>query len=198
MSSHHFVKEGQEPALLIVDPISFDLVQPLLEWAPLVIVLESALENTLKWGIKADIVISTTQSIAATQAMMDHQAPVKIVSCLTSDETFQTAMDFLLAENHKAVNVCVDQHDNYFEKTDSYADKLDITLIDPVYKWSAIPTGIFRKWLPAGAVMLIRSSGSFSVDGDGFIQSGNRIQTTGNTLITINSAAFFWVGESLE
>ena len=45
MSSHHFVKEGQEPALLIMDALSLALIEPLLEWAPQVIVCENALRH---------------------------------------------------------------------------------------------------------------------------------------------------------
>jgi hypothetical protein len=197
MSSHHFVKEGQEPALLIADAVTFGLVQSFLEWAPLVIVLESALENTLKWGIKADIVISTTQSIATIQAMVEHQAPVKIISCLTINESFETALNFL-SEKQQAVNVCVDQHGSYFEKASQFIDKIDIAIIDSTHKWSGIHTGKFSKWLPAGSTVNIRSEAPFSVEGESVSLDGNCIQTTGNTLISINSASFFWIGESLE
>ena len=57
MSSHHFVKEDQEPALIIADAsaVSFEKIQELLEWSPTVIVMESSLEMVLSWGIKMDV-----------------------------------------------------------------------------------------------------------------------------------------------
>ena len=47
MSSHHFVKEQQEPAVFILDVegISFDTVAPLLEWSPTLLVVQEAVEG---------------------------------------------------------------------------------------------------------------------------------------------------------
>ena len=48
MSSHHFVKEQQEPAVFIleVEGISFETVAPLLEWSPTLLVAQEAVEVT--------------------------------------------------------------------------------------------------------------------------------------------------------
>ena len=47
MSSHHIVRDDQEPALIIANgaACSSELVGQLLEWSPLVIVLVSAIED---------------------------------------------------------------------------------------------------------------------------------------------------------
>ena len=58
MSSHHFVREGQEPALLILDALAFDIAGPLLEWAPLVVVAQSAVDEVMLWNIKMDVVLA--------------------------------------------------------------------------------------------------------------------------------------------
>ena len=63
MSSHHFVKEGQEPALFILDNIPFQYAESLLEWVPLVMVADRALENVLHWGIKIDVVLQDEYSL---------------------------------------------------------------------------------------------------------------------------------------
>lgn len=54
MSSHHFVKENQEPALLILctEAIPFEKLQEILEWSPTVITTEGCIEKVLGWGIK--------------------------------------------------------------------------------------------------------------------------------------------------
>ncbi len=46
MSSHHIVRDDQEPALIIAngEACSAELLGQLLEWSPLVIVLDSAIE----------------------------------------------------------------------------------------------------------------------------------------------------------
>ena len=51
MSSHHIVRDDQEPALIIANGASCsdELMGQLLEWSPLVIVLDSAIERVLEF-----------------------------------------------------------------------------------------------------------------------------------------------------
>jgi hypothetical protein len=195
MSSHHFVKEGQEPALLITDALQFNHIGSLLEWAPLVIVLENALDYALLWGIKADIVISTTESLHETEIKIAHQVPVKILSCSTADDFFKTAMELLIVRGERYVTVCVREHGTYFKMAEEYKDALEITLFDGKHKWSAIPTAKFTKWLPAGSTLSVRSSSSFQVKEGEVKVAGNDIFILKDSLICIESTDFFWIGE---
>ena len=60
MSSHHIVKDKQEPALIIAngEECSQELMGQLLEWQPTVMVLDGALDRVLPLGIKVDIVLA--------------------------------------------------------------------------------------------------------------------------------------------
>jgi thiamine pyrophosphokinase len=63
MSSHHIVRDDQEPALIIANGASCseELMGQLLEWSPLVIVLDSAIERVLElmfyWAISIEVSI---------------------------------------------------------------------------------------------------------------------------------------------
>jgi thiamine pyrophosphokinase len=59
MSSHHIVRDDQEPALIIANgaECSNELLGQLLEWSPLVIVLDSAIERAIKLEIKIDVLL---------------------------------------------------------------------------------------------------------------------------------------------
>ena len=59
MSSHHIVRDDQEPALIIANgaECSNELLGQLLEWSPLVIVLDSAMERVVALGIKVDVLL---------------------------------------------------------------------------------------------------------------------------------------------
>ena len=59
MSSHHIVREGQEPALIIANgqACSMDLLNQLLEWSPFIVVLDGALSRVLELGIKFDVAL---------------------------------------------------------------------------------------------------------------------------------------------
>lgn len=59
MSSHHFVKEGQEPALVILDwneDLAIIAAQ-LMEWQPKLVVSKEALDLLLMDGFKPDAVL---------------------------------------------------------------------------------------------------------------------------------------------
>jgi thiamine pyrophosphokinase len=65
MSSHHIVRDDQEPALIIANGASCDpeLLGQLLEWSPLVIVLDSAMERVMKLDIKVDVLLGILTEI---------------------------------------------------------------------------------------------------------------------------------------
>jgi thiamine pyrophosphokinase len=56
-SSHHIVRDDQEPALIIASCLRSELLGQLLEWSPLVIVLDSAMERVMKLDIKVDVLL---------------------------------------------------------------------------------------------------------------------------------------------
>ena len=65
MSSHHFVREGQEPALIIANGAACDpeRMGQLLEWNPFVLVLDGALHRVLELGIRIDAVLGDFDSL---------------------------------------------------------------------------------------------------------------------------------------
>jgi len=104
MSSHHFVKEGQEPALLILEPMAFKHVEPLLEWVPLVIITDAILDDVLKWGIKIDVVIRCETAPGVLEKKVEDQLPVQILSC-KNDNVVSTGLQFLIQNKVTSVNV---------------------------------------------------------------------------------------------
>ena len=54
MSSHHIIRDKQEPALIIAngEECSMDLLEQLLEWSPTVVVLDGAIQRVIDLGIK--------------------------------------------------------------------------------------------------------------------------------------------------
>jgi thiamine pyrophosphokinase len=64
MSSHHIVRDEQEPALLIAngESCSDELLGQLLEWSPVVVVLDRAVWRVLDRGIKIDVLLGEPNS----------------------------------------------------------------------------------------------------------------------------------------
>ena len=108
MSSHHIVRDDQEPALIIANGASCseELIGQLLEWSPLVIVLDSAIDRVIKLGIKIDVLLGDFDRDFDASYYLEKQYPLEIVHTPDQDKTdLDKAFDYLIAKGHKAVNV---------------------------------------------------------------------------------------------
>src|ERR1700753_1302235 len=99
MSSHHIVREKQEPALLVLglDTFSDELLGQLLEWSPTVIVTEETAEIINANGIKIDLIITDKHHDGL-------QSDVKYLSA--GNEGFcGAALKYLITNGYPAVNI---------------------------------------------------------------------------------------------
>jgi hypothetical protein len=197
MSSHHFVKEGQEPALFILDPIAFELASPYLEWAPVVLVSEDALDAVLLWKIKIDAVLTIPAREKAIQEKVAQQAPVEVI-CLRPEDSMTTlAFSYLISSNQASVNVLTSRPENVFLNAEMVISKLQINIIDSKLRWSGISAGRFEKWVSANTPIAVRKSLEFqSVKVYGLIENEVFFESNKEGMISILSDSFFWVAES--
>jgi thiamine pyrophosphokinase len=108
MSSHHFVKENQEPALIIAngEECSAELMGQLLEWQPTVMVLDGALDRVLQLGIRFDIVLGDFDREHNPEEKLANHHPVKIVHTPDQDKTdLEKGLDYLIDSGCPAVNI---------------------------------------------------------------------------------------------
>lgn len=191
MSSHHIVKEDQEPALLIArtDEVPFSIVQELLEWSPTVMVLENALPEVLLWGIKIDVVIGIEDHVNTNLELLSDQAPVKILSYKAHEDPFVTALYFLAAEKHKAVNVVGEKPKSFTD----FTKHVDVVVFDSTHRWSFARQGKFEKWISSGATITwITEENNQQIQTDG-LDTNQVVRSDG--LVRLVSDGPFWVGE---
>ena len=108
MSSHHIVRDDQEPALIIANgaACSNELLGQLLEWSPLVIVLDSAMERVLELGIKVDVLLGDFDRGFDAEYYKEKQYPLEIVPTPDQNKTdLEKAFDYLVERKIPAVNV---------------------------------------------------------------------------------------------
>jgi thiamine pyrophosphokinase len=141
MSSHHIVREKQEPALLIagLDNFPNELLGQLLEWSPTVIVTADQAERVQTYGIKMDWLV-------ADELMDVGQSDVKLIP-LGDDQPIKAALKYLTAQNYPAVNIITDSF-SVNDITD-FAALLDIVVFFENRKIITVHSG-FNKWKPAG------------------------------------------------
>lgn len=161
MSSHHIVRDDQEPALIIANGLACnnELLGQLLEWSPYVIVLDSAIERVIELGIKVDVLLGDFDRNFDAQFYKENHYPIEIVHTPDQNKTdLQKAFDFLIEKGHKAVNVVwatgkrADHTLNNFSTLVSYRDQLKVVLFDDHSKVFLLSHS-FKKWYPKDAVI---------------------------------------------
>lgn len=141
MSSHHIVREKQEPALLIVDLSEFneEYLGQLLEWSPTIVVPLHLFEKVISMGIKVDVVLAQEDP-----NLLYFQEHVKVVSY--DGSVLDDALKYLIAEGFPAVNVI----SNHFKANEYqfYVDLIDLVIFKGNQKIYPIKSG-FSKWKAA-------------------------------------------------
>ncbi len=193
MSSHHFVREGQEPALLIVQAGGFEQVASLLEWAPMVIVTEQSVHQVFAWGIKIDMVIAEAASVELLRQQLITQEPVTIVQRNENNLT-ETALYSIINAKQEAVNVVAPGTPEFLNHMEPFLKSLTISVIDESAKWSGVTSGYFRKWFPAHTRLFLHKKDE--VNTKNIIKNGDCWRVENDGFAEIFSQTTFWVGES--
>jgi hypothetical protein len=191
MSSHHFVREGQEPALLIFDPPGLSSVEPLLEWAPLIVVTKPALEMVLSWGIKIDAVVG--KNVDQLKTVLAHQTPVRLIEAEKDD--LSTSLKFLIGL--RQFNVCISCHkpEALIPLINNFHSQMEISILSASTKWSYIRSKKYSKWLVKNVQLNLFGSEAFEVNGKPI--TDNSILTPDDGQFEISAIGPFWVSEPL-
>ncbi|WP_333695548.1 thiamine diphosphokinase [Flavobacterium sp.] len=188
MSSHHIVKDDQEPALIIANGASCseELLGQLLEWSPIVIVLDSAISRVMELGIKVDVLLGDFDRDFDTQYYKEIQYPLEIIHTPDQNKTdLEKAFDYLIERKVPAVNVVwatgkrADHTITNITSIVKYRDLLKIVLFDDHSKIFLLPKK-YEKWYPAQSVISLIPIGA--VQG---IHSHNLFYPLANDSLTI-------------
>ena len=157
MSSHHIVRDDQEPALIIANGAACnpELLGQLLEWSPFVIVLDSAIERVLELGIKVDVLLGDFDRGFDPTYYIEKQYPLEIVHTPDQNKTdLEKAFDFLIEKKIPAANVVwatgkrTDHTITNLTNIVRYRDALKIVILDDHSKVFLLPKK-FEKWYAA-------------------------------------------------
>ena len=168
MSSHHIVREDQEPALIIANgaECSKELMGQLLEWSPLVIVRDSAIERVLELGIKVDVLLGDFDRGLDPEHYREKQYPLEIVYTPDQDKTdLEKAFDYLISRGIPAVNVIwatgkrADHTITNITNIVRYRNTIKVVMLDDHSKIFLLPPK-FEKWYPAGTPVSLVPVGS--------------------------------------
>lgn len=161
MSSHHIVRDDQEPALIIANGASCsqELLGQLLEWSPLVIVLDSAIERVMELEIKVDVLLGDFDRGFDPNYYKKKQFPIEIVHTPDQNKTdLEKAFEYLIERNIPMVNVVwatgkrADHTITNLTSVTKYRNLLKIVILDDHSKVFLLPK-LFEKWYTANTII---------------------------------------------
>lgn len=176
MSSHHIVREKQEPALLIANGEACDpeLLGQLLEWSPFVVVLDHAIWRVFELGIKVDVLLGDFDRDVDLDMVRERQYPIEIVHTPDQNKTdLEKGIDLLIERGFPAVNIIwatgrrADHSITNMTNIVRYKHQIKMVLFDDYSRIFPL-VGTFEKWyekgtpislIPVGVVDGIETSG---------------------------------------
>ena len=170
MSSHHIVRDDQEPALIIANgaACSRELTDQLLEWSPLVIVLDNAIERVMELGIKIDVLLGDFDGGLDLEKYKDLQYPLEVIYSPDQEKTdLEKAFDYLIERKIPAVNVIwatgkrADHTITNITNIVRYRNLIKIVILDNHSKIFLLPQK-FEKWYPANTPVSLIPIGKVS------------------------------------
>jgi len=189
MSSHHVIREKQEPALLVLglDNFADELLGQLLEWSPTVMTTYETAEKLNAYGIKIDWIIGV-ETKPVLQSDVKQLDPGK-------NTPARAALKFLADEGYPSVNVVTDELN--LQDYSSFIARITPVIFYDHKKIYAVNTG-FSKWKPAGEeIDLLSSVNDLKIDGLERIDQ-QRYKTTHDGFYSLSfDAPFLFISEDL-
>jgi len=186
MSSHHIVKDNQEPALIIANGLacSNELLGQLLEWSPVVLVLDGAIERVLQLGVKVDLYTGDFDRNQIPEKVREQQAQIEIIHTPDQSKTdLEKAIELLIAKGHKAANIIwatgkrADHTFNNLTLIARYKKQINLVIYDDYSKVYVLPTK-FSKYYHAGTPISLLPIGTVS----GITSQGLKYELQNETL----------------
>ncbi len=205
MSSHHIVRDEQEPALLVLNAslLQEDRLANLLEWSPTIVVPVQQLEELSLLGIKPDVIIVSPAEAKTIMKEWEHFTPLNILEKEETVSDIAAAMQFLESQHHKAVNILGAPSPADLEAVSPFRPRLDIVFYSEKTRWIWMRNGHYNKWHPAGTKLIVHASAAL----DGFRLGGFSelrdqdtgppfvLETLGDRIVTIETDKGFLLEE---
>lgn len=212
MSSHHVIREAQEPALLVLDPeyLADTALASLLEWSPTIVVPAEVFPRLTESGLKIDVVVGTQEQLRAIASMLEWQAPLAEVISQPTANPVLAALSYLKEKEQQALNILCTHgqlQQPFLQLLAEQEFVAQIVLLDGKERYALCRSGEYSKWLPAGEKLrvlpLIKStqlsSTGFTQDlHQAAVQEAHTFQAAQTGSIQINASGAFWVIESLS
>lgn len=158
MSSHHFVVEGQEPALIIAngERCGTSLMDQLLEWSPFTLVVDGALQDILDKKIAFNAISGDFDSEPNAAKKTKHLEHVEVFETPNQDKTdLEKAIEICINKGFKDVHIIwgtgkrMDHSISNLNLITHFKNKVNLVFWDDYQKIYNAHNG-FSKWFKKG------------------------------------------------
>jgi len=171
VSSHHFVRELQEPSLVVANGNACrpELLTALLEWCPFVLALDGAYDRLRALNIIVDAVLGdfdSTRSFSPKDVSRTTEpGRPEIVFRPDANKTdLQKGLDFLIERGHRSAHIIwaaggrSDHFLAHFSILAEYGERINLNMIDDQCRSFLLPR-FFRKWYEPGTTLSLMPLG---------------------------------------
>lgn len=161
MSSHHVVREQQEPALLLLSPEDWNIPElpELLEWVPTILATEENILEVVSMGIKVDVVLAEPDYAKKNPDLAEELFPLRFLPAKKT-QYLSVGLDYLIQSGHAAVNV-LPFNPAACSELDPYLADLDLVFFSNGHRYFPAKLGRLRKWLPQCSIQVLGEEGQF-------------------------------------
>ncbi|MFY0688024.1 MAG: hypothetical protein JXQ90_12715 [Cyclobacteriaceae bacterium] len=183
MSSHHIIREHQEPALIVYDftGFSFEYLQQLLGWSPLVVASERSFSELVELGIKVDVLIINGPNHKFGN-LIDEQVPIEVVY---ARDFLNGAIELLDRKRHYAFSIILNDEHSINQIPINGLPEFSISAYCEKKRWLIINDKTFTKWYPKGCQLEVRNLAGQQLEFQGtlgpvVLENDQRISVTQN------------------
>jgi hypothetical protein len=165
MSSHHIVREHQEPALIIwsgLELLSSETLDGLLEWSPLIMVYAPMLKTVIRKGLKLDIVLGTESELFDWKEELENQQPLEKFYLKGNHHEIDCLMKYVSVRGIKQANLILD--DPHSAQSFLFSEVEFVFYTQNKRGITIAPGGNFQKWLMPGQHFFTKPEESLKID----------------------------------
>ena len=199
MSSHHIVKDKQEPALIIAngEECSQELLGQLLEWQPTVMVLDGALDRVLGLNIKVDILLGDFDRLENIEEKTASQQPIEVVHTPDQNKTdLEKGIEYFINKGYPSANIIwatglrADHSFANITNLVKFKEKINLVMWDNYSKIFPVNKK-FQKWYTKGTpISLVPVGEAAGIKTKGLLYNlNNEALTLGSRIGNSNEAA---------
>ncbi len=164
MSSHHIVRDQQEPALIVHDTahIRRDVLDQLLEWSPTVLAMGESINWLMELGTKIDFCLLEKDKMPDADALAA-QDPVQLFE-FDNSLSIDSALAILMKEGHDHVNIITSESKvrDLLQSINLLKDEFQIILYVGSSRLIFFRGSKFSKWYARGTELYLESLGTNS------------------------------------